>query len=198
MTEKASVIILAGGRSSRMREDKALLEVPGTGMRLIEKISRELGRHFKEIIISLSAAGESENNKFYDSLPYRVVRDSEGGQGPLMGILSGLRVSGTPVNFVTACDIPEIKMDFVREMMAFTGEYDIVVPVTGEGKYEPIFSFYHRRLIPSIEDLLKRGIRKIIELYPLCRVKTVPLRHDGWYRNLNTYRDYLDYLESLK
>lgn len=181
-----------------MKADKALLEVPGSGMRLIEKISRHLEPHFYEIIISLGAVGESESGQIYDSLPYRVVRDGAGGQGPLMGIFSGLRASGTAINFVTACDIPETKINFVREMMAFTGEYDIVVPITGEGKYEPIFSFYHQRLIPLMEDFLSRGIRKIIEIYPLCSVKTVPLRHDGWYRNLNTYQDYLDYLQSLK
>ena len=131
----------------------------------------------------------------YSFLPFRVIADKEPGQGPLRGILTGLQTSVHPVNFVIACDIPEINVPFIQKMMAHAGEYDIVVPVTSEGKFEPLFAFYHQRLIPSIEALLEQGIRKVIKLFPLCSVKYIPMEGEGWYYNLNTNEDYQGYLK---
>lgn len=188
-----SAVILAGGRSLRMEEDKSLLMV--CGLRLIEKIARDLEPHFREIIISANR----ETMDRYSFLPFRVVADKETGQGPLRGILTGLQASLHPVNFVMACDIPEINIPFLQKMMmfSFNDRYDIVVPVTAEGKYEPLFAFYHKRLIPSIETLLEKGVRKVIELFPLRRVKYIPM--DGgsrdWYYNLNTIDDYRKYMK---
>jgi molybdopterin-guanine dinucleotide biosynthesis protein A len=122
--------------------------------------------------------------------------DKEPGQGPLRGILTGLQASAHPVTFVMACDIPEINAPFLQKMMTFTGQYDIVVPVTGEGKYEPLFAFYHRRLIPAIETLLEQGVRKVIELYPPHRVKSIPMEARDWYYNLNTIEDYRGYMKA--
>lgn len=190
----ASAVILAGGKSARMgkTEDKALLRV--SGIRLIEKITRDLEPHFREIIISANR----ETISTYNFLPYQTVVDKELNQGPLMGILTGLEASNHPVNFVMACDIPEIDFTFIQEMMTFTAQYDIVVPVTGKDKYEPLFAFYHRRLIPKIEDLLDRRIRKIIELFSLCRVKYIPLEKNNWFYNLNTLTDYEKYMAQVK
>jgi len=186
----ATAIILAGGKSTRMgnTENKALLQITGT--HLIEKITRTLEPHFKEIIISTTPGTVSK----YTFLPYRTAVDEEPDQGPLMGILTGLRVSNRPVNFVMACDIPEIDLPFIQTMAAFTPEYDIVVPVTGKDKYEPLFAFYHRRVIPKIRELLDRRIRKTIELFTLCRVKYIPLEKNNWFYNLNTLEDYERYL----
>lgn len=184
-----SAIILAGGKSIRMAEDKSLLMV--SGFPLVEKIGRDLGPYFHEIIISSNR--EAINR--YDFLPYRAVVDKEPGQGPLRGIFTGLQAAAHPVSFVIACDIPEINVSFLQKMMSFTGEYDMVVPVTKGGKLEPLFAFYHRRLIPSIGALLDQGIRKVIELFPLGRVKYIPLEGRDWYYNLNTNEDYRGYLK---
>lgn len=184
-----SAIILAGGKSLRMEEDKSLLMV--SGFRLIEKIACDLRPYFREIIISSSQEAKDR----YSFLPFRVIADKEPGQGPLRGIMTGLQASMYPVNFVIACDIPEINISFLQKMMAYTGEYDIVVPVTGEGKFEPLFAFYHQRLIPSIEALLEQGIRKVIKLFPLCRVKYILIKGENWYYNLNTYEEYQGYLK---
>lgn len=184
-----SAVILAGGRSLRMEEDKSLLMV--SGLRLIEKITRDISPYFREIIISAN----SETMDRYSFLPFRVVVDKEPGQGPLRGILTGLQTSAHPVNFVMACDIPEINVPFLQKMMTFTGQYDIVVPVTSEGIYEPLFAFYHRRLIPHIDTLLEMGVRKVIELFPLCRVKYIQMEARDWYYNLNTIEDYQRYIK---
>lgn len=180
-----SAIILAGGKGKRMNGEKALL--PVSGVRLIEKVVRNIEPHFSEILIS------ARSKEMFAFLPYPVVVDEKPGYGPLMGILSGLRVSGNQANFVIACDIPEIDGNFLENMISFVDDYDIIVPVSGEGKFEPLFAFYSKRLIPNIENLLNQGVGKINKLFPECRTKYIPMEKKGWYYNLNTMDDYQNY-----
>ncbi len=185
--EAKSAIILAGGKSSRMNMDKALLPVSST--RLIEKVAANIGAYFQEIIISAQTAG------LYEFLPYKVVTDRAQGQGPLMGILCGLAASSNPINFVIACDIPEVDVSFLSGMIRYTRDHEIVVPVTQDDKFEPLFAFYNKSLIPRIETLLDKKIRQVFQLYPLATVKTISMKENGWFYNLNTTEDYRQYLE---
>ena len=184
-----SAIILAGGKGIRMNGGKALL--PVSGVKLIEKVARNIEPYFEEIFIS------SRSKKMLDSLPYPVVVDEQPGYGPLMGMLSSLRASGNFTNFVIACDIPEVDRNFLENMISFVDNYDIVVPVSGEDKFEPLFAFYSKSLIPIIEDLLNQGTRKISKLFPKCRTKYIPMEKHDWYYNLNTMEDYQNYLKKL-
>ena len=186
--QNISAIILAGGKSTRMNGNKALL--PVYGKKLIEKIAHTLAQYFAEIIIS------AQCNKQFAFLKHKTVLDEKPGLGPLMGILSGLRASTSPANFVIACDIPEINLAFVEEMIGYTDEYDIVVPETGENKYEPLFAIYNKDVIPHIEKLLNGGERKIVKLFPKCRVKFLPMKDTGWFFNLNTLKDYNQYIKN--
>lgn len=185
-----SAIILAGGKSARMKKEKALLPVAGAS--LIEQVAHNLEPYFGEIIISARDA------KPFAFLPYPAAIDETPDCGPLMGILCGLRVSRSSINFVIACDIPEIACDFLEKMMHFADSYDIVVPAAPGNKFEPLFAFYKKNVLPLIEELLHSGVRQINRLFPKCRTKYIPLENNGWYYNLNTMSDYRSYLEKQK
>lgn len=187
-TTEISAVILAGGKSLRMNGNKALL--PVSGVRLIEKITNMIENYFNEIIIS------SNSREIFDFLPYEVVIDEKSNQGPMMGILSCLKVSSNDVNFVIACDIPEINFSFIEKMMPYTDNFDIVVPISGENQFEPLFAFYNKNLISSMEKLLNQGVRKISELFQKCRTKYIPLEKNRWYYNLNSKKDYDKYLKT--
>jgi molybdopterin-guanine dinucleotide biosynthesis protein A len=188
LQQKMSAIILAGGKSARMKENKAFL--PIQGIPLIQRIGQNLEHHFQEIIIS------AQSLELFDFLPYRVVTDEQPDQGPLMGILGGLEASANPVNFLIACDIPEIDIPFLQEMMAYTNQFEIVVPMSGEDKYEPLFAFYNKSLIPRIKNLLNQHTRQVNKLFPLAQVKYIPLENTGWYYNLNSTEDYRRYVKN--
>ncbi len=112
--ERATAIILAGGKSSRMGgTDKSLLPVSGVPM--IEYIAGQLEGHFDEILIG---ANDSEKYRFLN-LP--IVADFETGKGPLMGIYSCLAASASDINFVTACDIPGYEPEAYRSDDKFPG-----------------------------------------------------------------------------
>ena len=187
--KNTSAIILAGGKGTRINGNKALL--PVSGITIIEKIVNDIEPYFEEILIS------AQSRESFNFLPHRIVVDEELNIGPLMGILSGLRASKNAVNFVIACDIPEVNFDFLEKLNSYTDEYDIVVPVSGKNKFEPLFAFYNKNLIPKIEELLIQKQKKISKLFLKCKTKYIPMENNGWYYNLNFMENYKKYLKNM-
>ena len=182
MPIKATAIILAGGDSLRMDTDKSML--PINGRPAIEHICDQLSITFDETLISANEVDK------YSFLGFDVIRDKVAGQGPLMGIASALEASANQLNFVVACDIPHIDLPYVRRMLAEAAGADLVIPTTGEGKYEPLFAVYRKSAQGAINDVLSSGKRKISDVFARCRVKHIELGDAEWYTNLNTLADY--------
>lgn len=186
-TIEVTAIILAGGKSSRMGgEDKSLL--PINGIPLIQHIVNQLEGHFDEIIIG------TNDMKKYSFLNLRVVPDVEKYKGPLMGIYSCLLASKSEVNFVTACDIPKMNIEMINKMVNLSSDVDIVMPVNGGDKYEPLFAVYKKRIIPHIEKIISNSDLRIVELLNYTHYKLLEINDYGWYKNLNAKEDYLRYL----
>ncbi|MFC2159084.1 molybdenum cofactor guanylyltransferase [Acidobacteriota bacterium] len=181
-----SLIILAGGGSRRMGRDKALLPVGNET--LIERLISQLNEYFAEIIISVS----SDRN--YTFLPYKRVQDIESGQGPMMGLYSALSHSKNEKNFVISCDIPDIGISFVERMVALADGCDIVVPLSHGGKYEPLFAVYSKSVRKEMAGLLDTGERSLLPLFNILSIRTLPIEGESWFKNLNTFQDYEDYL----
>ena len=186
--ENATAVVLAGGKSSRMGEDKSLLVVDN--LPLIEKIVHQLTGHFQEIVIG---ANDLEKYRFLN-LP--VVPDLEKGKGPLMGIYSTLLQSKHDINFVMACDIPDLNMGYIKELMRQARCHEIVVPTWSDGKFEPLFAVYNKSILDKAKKLLDNGRRKINLLFDSADVKYLPMPDDiDWFRNLNTREDYKSYIK---
>jgi len=184
---KATAIIMAGGPSSRMGADKSLLPVGGRA--IIEGICEQLRGRFDQILLS---ANEREKLAF---LGLEVVRDKVAEQGPLMGMASALEASSNELNFVVACDIPHINIGLVEEMLvrAVESGADIVVPTTGDQRYEPLFAVYRKSALEAMKTVLSSGRRKIIDIYALCAVKYVEMGDAEWLINLNTRTEYEEF-----
>ncbi|UCE49847.1 MAG: NTP transferase domain-containing protein [Phycisphaerales bacterium] len=182
----ATAVILAGGNSTRMGRDKAMLPIRRRPM--IEHIYRQLSPWFSQMIISAN-----DKNR-YSFLDVPVIQDRILGTGPLMGIASALRASTSEVNFVTASDIPEIDIDLVRAMLWQADGYDAVVPRIGSGKYEPVFAVYKKSALEIIEQALKLGINRISEVLNRCKVKYIELP-GRQFKNINTIGEYQRFIE---
>jgi len=183
---KVTAIILAGGKNTRMGGiDKSMIPVKGVPM--IKNIVAQLEPYFDEILIGADDAVK------YGFLGKRVIRDELKGLGPLMGIYSCLLSSGNDLNFITACDIPEIRMDFIKKMLDLSEGADIVVPVSGNNDYEPLHAIYRKTVIPAAGKLLKENKLKISGLFSMVETKFIPFDGRGWYYNLNYRDDYEKY-----
>ena len=181
MSYNATAIVLAGGKSRRMGRDKALIEVDGTP--LISLIVGQLKPHFSRIIV-----GAADDGKF-DFLGLPVVQDKEPNCGPLMGLASTLEASESEVNFVMACDIPEVNVELIHTLMSLADGYDCVIPSLGDGKYEPLFGVYRKSVFPEASKMLAAGRRRITDLFDCVRVRFAELDQSGSCVNLNTQED---------
>jgi molybdopterin-guanine dinucleotide biosynthesis protein A len=181
MQEEATAIVMAGGDSSRMGTDKSTLLFNGKPM--VEHVCEQLRGTFRQILIS---ANEAEKLTF---LGLEIIPDRTPGQGPLMGIASALEASANELNFVVACDIPGIDIRFVKKMLKEADGVDIVVPVTDDGKYEPLFAVYCKNAVVAINKVLSSGRRKISDVFGQCRTKYVELDAEQFV-NLNTMAEY--------
>ena len=191
LPEKATAIIMAGGASRRMGTDKGMLSIKSRP--IIERTCQRLAACFEQILISADQADK------FAFLGFEVVPDKVPEQGPLMGIASALEASANEINFVIACDIPQIELGYVRRILfeATKGDADIIVPVNSDGRYEPLFAVYRKSALEAINKVLSSGRRKISDVFALCRVKKVEL---GGARlvNLNTMTEYEEFRKNLQ
>ncbi|QOY38433.1 molybdenum cofactor guanylyltransferase [Anaerobacillus isosaccharinicus] len=142
---KAGAIILAGGKSSRMGKNKALLPIDGVSN--IERIVKSLAGIFAEIII---VANDEEAFEFLN-LP--IVKDKVKEKGPLAGIQAGLLAAKHETNLFIACDMPFISPQIAKQLVEQSEGFDAVVPVI-DGKQHPLFAVYKKSLLPTLEDCL--------------------------------------------
>ncbi len=182
----ATAILLAGGDSTRMGQDKTMLPIDGQPM--IKHIYEQLQPHFSQMLVS------SSNASLHDFLGVTVVADEVAGRGPLVGIASALKASASNVNFVMACDMPEIDAGLIRAMLRQVGDYDAVVPKVGPELYEPLFAVYKKSALPAIEQVLQSGSNRVIDCFDRCRVKYIDLP-DRQFRNINTKAEYRGLVE---
>jgi molybdenum cofactor guanylyltransferase len=142
---EAGVIILSGGKSSRMGTNKALLKIAEKPN--LERIKEELGREFEKLILV------TNDLEAYRFLGIPMITDEFPGHGPLAGIHAGLKSSETEINLVVACDMPFVSAGLGSILVENIKEYDAVVPVIA-GKQHPLFAVYHKRILPKLESCL--------------------------------------------
>lgn len=166
-----SLLILAGGRSSRMGRDKAAIPFPGPDdPPMIHQVHRRLSAEARECLV----AGPSAYG-----LPARAVADHPAFAGPLAGLLGGLAECSSELALVVAADLPcpEPRLAaHLLELAAAEPEVDAVVPATSRG-LEPMFAVYRPRSLPLLAAAGRRGFSRgpsMREALGLIRVKEVP------------------------
>ncbi|MFH0730147.1 MAG: molybdenum cofactor guanylyltransferase [Pseudomonadota bacterium] len=153
-------VILAGGRSSRMGRDKAMLKVGEETF--FDRILRLMQSFFPQVII----AG-NRPDLMRPGVPY--YPDNYPGSA-LGGLYTGLFAAQTEKIFVSSCDIPFPSPDIIRIILSERGSFDVVVPKTPDG-FEPLFGLYHKNCLPPMRDMLERKEYCVFDFYPLMRVR---------------------------
>ena len=163
----ASAIILAGGKGTRLKRDKTTLII--NGKLILNLIVSQLNRmDFQEIILV------SGTDSQLSPLPVRPVGDLIPGSGVLGGILTGLTISGTDLNFFIACDMPFPQVNLIKYLLQLAGsqDYDCVVPVD-RGYREPLFAVYRKTCLPVIKEQLERKNLRIAPIFSQLRSREI-------------------------
>lgn len=180
-------VILAGGQSSRMGSNKALL--PYRGGRFIEAIYRQLSELFPEVILVTNTPEQ------YAFLSCSKVPDLLG-KGALAGLHSGLYHAANHHIFAVACDMPYLNNALIRRISLLRDNADVVIP-EGEAGLEPLHALYAKKCLPFMEESLQADKRRVVSFFPQVRVhqlnrETVGNVDPGFnsFRNINTPDDY--------
>ena len=104
-----TAIILCGGRSSRMGQDKSAL--PFGDETMLGRVTRLAGSVAEHVIV----AGRRDQ-------PHSTTYDAQEDQGPLAGLAAGLAASTTDLNVVVACDMPLVKPAVLRRLVDAIGD----------------------------------------------------------------------------
>jgi molybdopterin-guanine dinucleotide biosynthesis protein A len=192
---KVAGFILAGGESSRMGRDKALLELGGVPLilRAVELVDAITG--------GCAIVGGAERFAALgraNGLPLRVVADDFPRAGPLGGIATALRASSSEWNLIVACDLPYLTREWLAYLVgrALRSEANAVLPMSERGA-EPLCAMYHKRGGGAIREALERGTRKVTD--GLAQVRTEFIAPAEWkgfdsegllFKNMNSPADY--------
>jgi molybdenum cofactor guanylyltransferase len=186
--DSVNAYVLAGGKSLRMGKDKAFLELGGHT--LLER-ALELAR---------GAAGNAwivgSAAKFAAFGP--VVEDVYPGCGPLGGIHAALADSATEMNLIVAVDLPFVRLDFLKYLIARARQVNAAVVVPRAiGRQQPLCAIYRRSFAEVAERSLLAGRYKIDSLFAEVSISMIAqeeLEQEGFsgevFRNLNTPEDW--------
>jgi molybdopterin-guanine dinucleotide biosynthesis protein A len=180
-------IVLAGGRSSRMGENKSLMQL--NGKRMIEFSIDALRPLCSEVIIS-------SNYLVYDFTGCEVWPDELKDQAPMVGIYSCLKKSRTDLNIILTCDMPMIQTELLKYLLENSTGTDITVPVHENGMIEPLCGIYRKSAGIVLSKCIEEGnysmnncIRKAS--YRLVSIDNgLPVFTSNLFLNINTLVDF--------
>lgn len=197
-------IILCGGKSSRMGENKAFITF--NNMALISYQYKKIKKLFKNVFISTKApmkeaiisALYKDLSKFYsinnlsNEIKDSIINDSSNINHPLQGILSSLDYLKKDI-FIISVDCPFLQFDTIKLMISYKEKYDVVYAST-KNEINPLISFWRKTTTNEIRQFLTKDNTKIRILLQILESKQI-ICTDNELININTK---LDYKEALK
>ena len=160
-------IVLAGGKSSRLGQNKFLQLIEGKS--LIQWVVDRVAIVSTEIVI---ATARGEAILCSAAVPIKIVADIYPEKGPLGGIHSGLMASSSLRAIVVSCDIPFLSVGLLQYLNQAIGDCDVALPKIGE-MIEPLCAVYSRNCLASIQQLLEQDERQIRKLFGMVKVRYV-------------------------
>jgi molybdopterin-guanine dinucleotide biosynthesis protein A len=151
-----TVVINAGGKSTRMGTDKALLEIAGRTM--IERIVEQTAGLGEPIIIT-------NTPERYAHLGLPTFADVLPGKGALGGLYTAIQAAAQPYALVLACDMPFVNRPLLEYMISLAPNFEAVVPRLN-GEAEPFRALYSKACLDPIRRALDAGKMRVISFFP--------------------------------
>lgn len=168
-----AALILAGGQSSRMGEDKALVTYKGIPML----------QHVHQVAAACTAnvyVLSPWNERYQPILPSqcKYFSESQIGRGPLFGFAEGLTQISADWVLLLACDLPllniKILQNWANQLPQIPLSTDALVPRRSQ-IWEPMCGFYRRQILTELEDFLQTGGRSFQKWLSHICVQSLPI-----------------------
>lgn len=180
MKKDITIIILAGGKSSRMKQDKGFVML--RDKRMIEHVLDKAKKLSDKIIIIA-------NNTAYQQFGFPSYADLIKDCGPIGGIYTGLVNSTAQKNLVLSCDAPFINEKVLATLIEQTNDEDVLA-AEHSGKTEPLCAIYDLNCKTFLKKFIDEGSFKMMEV--LQKLNTVKINfadsepNENWFANINT------------
>lgn len=167
-TKTIGGIVLAGGKSSRLGFDKALLRVNGEA--LVQWLPDRLAALCGPVALVV-------DRPLRYAVSVRQLVDGTPDAGPLAGIAAGLQGLDVPALFACACDMPLLQPALIERLYAALDGHDLAIPER-DGRLEPLCAVYSASCLPVIQRLLRD--RRLRANALASEVPTRILREPEW------------------
>ncbi len=181
-----SAVIFAGGRSSRMGQDKALLPFGGYDT-LSEYQYEHLKKYFGHVYISAKG----------DKFPFEagIIEDMYNDSSPMVALASSLESVGANEIFILSVDMPLVDKKLISklyEKYEADENIEIVISASSNG-LEPLCGIYSKKVMDRTKSLIAQGKHRMTDLLDICSTDTIKCDRDEVFANLNTPDDYRKY-----
>ncbi len=158
-------VVLAGGKSTRFGRDKASAILRGRP--LLQFVADTVTMVCSPLVV-VRAHGQALPALAWSPSPIVVVEDFAEAEGPVAGLIAGLRAVREPLAFVTSCDAPLLRTALMEGLREAVAGFEAAIPEV-EGRRQPLVAVY--RVAPALralETAYSAGERKLTEaLAPL-------------------------------
>ncbi|MDG1475846.1 MAG: molybdenum cofactor guanylyltransferase [Vicingaceae bacterium] len=174
-------IILAGGKSSRMNQDKGLMMLNEKPM--IQYVIEVLKTIVDEIIII-------SNNPEYKQFGYPVYSDLIKDKGPLAGIYTSLYYSQSETNIILSCDTPHISSELISFLLSSHQNHQITIPEK-ENQTHQLIGVFSKSCETNFALSIEKSQLKLIDAFKNLNLNIVDAnRFDAHvFKNINTPSD---------
>lgn len=183
-TNHYPLIIFAGGKSSRMGRDKALLPFGGYQTLTEYQIAR-FKPHFDKIYVGCKSKEKFNfEANFIEDLPR--YKDS----APHIGLISAFEQLHEEIICVLSVDTPFFSYEDFQKLLAhMTPEADAVVAQSPK-RDQPLCTVYRRSILPHLETLAEARKYRFRDLFDRIETIFVPFDDERPFTNLNTPQEY--------
>lgn len=187
----STAVVLAGGESRRMKKDKMTLRFGAESF--LESAVNRFSKYFDTVVVSVA-----DPDKYPEIRAPHIV-DIYKGCGPLSGLHAALTTTDDEGVFLVAADLPYADPSAAKRIVELAGASDICIMVDSKARYEPLFGYYKKTILPQIENNLRAGNYKIAELFNQSTIRLVTISELGslWHDKLLLNVNYPDDYEKL-
>lgn len=188
-----TAIVLAGGKSSRMGQDKALM--PVDGVPLLQRVC-SIAANCADTVYVVTPWPERYQHLDLSTcqfIPEIPIFSSPSSQGPLVGFAQGLAQVQTEWVLLLACDLPKLQVAVLQDWIARLDSVDddAIAALTHHSKgWEPLCGFYRRRCLPQLLEFINQGGRSFQQWLQNYPVYVLPLPAPEILFNCNTPEDF--------
>lgn len=180
-------VLFAGGKSSRMGRDKALLPFAGYST-LSEYQYVRLKALFKEVYIS------AKEDKFdFDA---KIIYDRYAESSPLVGIVSVFETLAVDKVFILSVDAPFVDVSVMEALVAQSRDHDAVVAKTQSGR-QPLCGIYSRAVVEVALKNMEKGDHRIGNVLKEVKSHFLFFENDALFANLNHPHEYEEALSRI-